>query len=606
MKFYRYLYFPFFLGIMCSCNDIFEEKHNEQFDEKYVWSIPAYAQGVLYNAYEAMAKVPDSYDGNFLDAATDNAVTNKYTSAVYKLVTENYSTVSFPLGNWSTCYQQFQNINLFLQNGLGDGTLYDRVNPEEDARYKKRLLGEAYFLRAYWGFELLKQYGGKSAQGGSALGYPLALSFITEEDAVDFSKFKRNTYQECVDQILEDCDVAIENLPAIYAGTDDNVLGATNVGRATSIAAMALKSRVALYAASPAYQDDDVVELKGMGDFIIKNEEKYKKNWERVVKISDEILQMSQFSDYTALTPAMLADAPNTTPSEFIFRFYFNSKDMETRHFTPYYFGDAINVPTQNLVDAFPMLNGYPISDIQNSNYDVEHPYEGRDKRFYNTVYYQGATFGNSGETIDITEGGRDAVGFNKNASRTGYYLAKFMSKQEEMLKPMVTKNSIHYYPVMRKAEIFFNFAEAANEVFGPKGNGTYIDDEGNTITCKYSAYDIIKIVREKSGGISDTQYLDQIAAEGKDSFRELIQNERRLEFAFENQRYYDMRRWLLPLDEPAKGVNVLEDEYGNLVYNFGVEVEKRKFEDVRCYYMPLPYSECVKNPDLINNLGWK
>lgn len=84
MKFHRYLYFPVFLGLLTSCSDVFEEKHNENIDEKYVWSVPGYAQGVLYNAYKAMSKVPDHYDGNFLDAATDNAVTNKYGSSLYK------------------------------------------------------------------------------------------------------------------------------------------------------------------------------------------------------------------------------------------------------------------------------------------------------------------------------------------------------------------------------------------------------------------------------------------------------------------------------------------------------------------------------------------
>lgn len=604
MKFHRYLYFPVFLGLLTSCSDVFEEKHNENIDEKYVWSVPGYAQGVLYNAYKAMSKVPDYYDGNFLDAATDNAVTNKYGSSLYKMVTGNISQVSDPLGNWSTCYNQFQYINKFLERGLGDDVLYDLVDTEKDAAYKKRLKGEAHFLRAYWGFELLQHYGGKSAEGGAALGYPLALSFVTEEEAADMSNFTRNTYQECVAQIIDDCNIAIENLPSKYTGEDDAVLGSKHIGRATSIAAMALKSKVALYGASPAYQDDDVVELKGMGDFLIKDSEKYRQNWERVAKISDEILKRAEFIKYTPITEKMLSDAPNTTPAEFIFRFYFNSKDMETRHFTPYYFGNAANVPTQNLVDAFPMSNGYPISEVEKSDYDATNPYVGRDKRFYSTVYYQGAKFGTDGETIDVTEGGRDATTYNRNASRTGYYLSKYLSKQEEMLKPLVSKNSVHYYPVLRKAEIFFNFAEASNEVWGPKVKGTYVNEEGATVTCKYSAYEIIKMVRELSGGITDTRYLDEMAND-KDSFRKLIQNERRLEFAFENHRYYDMRRWLLPLNEPVNGVKVSKDDAGNLTYDLNVKVEDRKFDDIRYYYSPLPYSECVKNSNLINNLGW-
>ena len=114
----------------------------------------------------------------------------------------------------------------------------------------------------------------------------------------------------------------------------------------------------------------------------------------------------------------------------------------------------------------------------------------------------------------------------------------------------------------------------------------------------------MIKTIRKASGGITDTRYLDEMAAD-KESFRELIQNERRLELAFENHRYYDMRRCLLPLNEPVRGVEVTEQN-GVLHYDTSKEVEARKFDDIRYYYSPLPYNECVKNPNLVNNLGWK
>ena len=165
------------------------------------------------------------------------------------------------------------------------------------------------------------------------------------------------------------------------------------------------------------------------------------------------------------------------------------------------------------------------------------------------------------------------------------------------MLDPVTSTNSQHYYPIMRKAEVFLNYAEAANEAWGPKGK----DPDG---ICKYTAYEIIKTIRKTSGGITDTRYLDEMAVD-KASFRELIQNERRLELAFENHRYYDIRRWLLPLNEPVRGVTVTEQN-GVLQYNTSKEIEARQFDDIRYYYSPLPYDECVKNPNLINNLGWK
>ena len=119
---------------------------------------------------------------------------------------------------------------------------------------------------------------------------------------------------------------------------------------------------------------------------------------------------------------------------------------------------------------------------------------------------------------------------------------------------------------------------------------------------------DIVKpyVVLEKYGlriGINFDLYLDEMA-QSKDSFRKLIQNERRLEFTFENHRYFDMRRWVLPLNEEVEGVAVTRNEDGT--FSFKVQkVEQRKYE-VKNYFMPLPYAELEKNKNLMNNQGWE
>ena len=598
MKRVRLLYvLPLLLGTLCSCNDMWEEKTNNEWEPKYIWSVAEIAQGVLYNAYSAIPKRPDNYGNNFLDAATDNALTSQYSSSVYKIATGKFSAVDNPLGIWSNCYQQFQYINSFLENGLTDATRYDRVDAEKDATYKVRLKGEAHFLRAFWGFRLLQQYGGKT-EDGRALGYPLAIHFITEEEAANVNSFERDTYQKCAEQIMADCDVAMECLPTVYSGSDP-VFGDTEIGRATKLAAAALKSRTALYAASPAYQSDALTKISEMGKFTVINATAYADNWATAAMIADEALKMDGFGDFYGLKAADLADAGNATPGEFLLRTYHNTKELETRHFAPYYLGKAGTVPSQNLVDAFPMKNtGYPISsDIAKSGYDDKHPFDGRDNRFYLNIYYHGVQYGNAGLPVDVVYGGKDSQSYDFQSSRTGYYLAKFLSKNESMLDPITSSNAQHYYPILRKGEVFLNYAEAANEAWGPKGK----DPDG---ICKYTAYDVIKIIRKTSGGITDTKYMDEMAAD-KASFRQLIQNERRLELAFENQRYYDIRRWLLPLNEPVRGVVVTKGEQDVLSFEYK-EVEARKFDNIRYYYSPLPYDECVKNPNFANNLGWK
>ena len=127
--------------------------------------------------------------------------------------------------------------------------------------------------------------------------------------------------------------------------------------------------------------------------------------------------------NFYGLKATDLADAGNTTPAEFLFRTYFNSRDLENKHFAPYYLGKANTVPSQNLVDAFPMkTTGYPISDTQNSAYDPENPYDGRDNRFYLNIYYQGAVYGKTGLPVDVVYGGKDSQSYDPFASRSGYY----------------------------------------------------------------------------------------------------------------------------------------------------------------------------------------
>lgn len=593
MKKFNILYLLVTLFFFNACDDVLEEKSTNRWSDDDVWRIPQMAEGVLMKAYAGIALTPDNYGGNFMDAATDNALTSNYSSSVYKVAMGGITAFSNPFGNWSTCYEQLQYIHQFMEKGLTDKIKYNRVDSVVDVQTKKRLKGEAYFLRAWWSFQLLMQYGGKT-DDGMALGYPIITKFISEEEAKSPENFTRNTYADCVSQIMKDCDTAMTYLPMSYTGLDP-VIGSTSVGRASRLSAAVLKSRVSLYGASPAYQPDAITLITGNGSFSVVDNTAYLNNWAHAALVSDSIIQLSGFGNFLGLKAANLADAPTTTPADFVFRKYFNSRAMEGRHFPPFYYGSANTIPSQNLVDAFSASNGYPANDSR-ANLNPNNPYAGRDSRLDLNVYYQGRVFGTAGKTIDVVPGGRDSREFHASASRSGYYLAKFMSKKNAMLNPTLPSSSIHYYPLLRKSEVFLNYAEAANEAWGPKGK----DPNGR---CKYTAYDVIKFVRSLSGGITDTGYLDEMAAD-KALFRELIQNERRIEFAFENHRYYDMRRCLLKLNNPVKGIEVSRDPIGVLSFTVK-EIEARKFDDIRFYYAPIPYDERIKNKNLVNNLGW-
>lgn len=570
------------LSISCSL----EPEIDNTFNEDFAFGLPENTEGFLLNAYGNLPNtIIDGYGGDFLDAATDNAVTNNYGSGIYRLGAGGLTPSNNPIGDWSNAYNQFRNIHIFLENGLGDNVIYDLTSESEDQLKRKNLKGEAFYLRAWWGFQLLQAYGGKTADG-TAMGYPIVLSTISNEEAQDLESVTRNSYEECVAQIVKDLDSAIVNLPLRYTGNNPTT-GITNVGRADQQAAMALKSRVSIYAASPAYQPDNIVAISAMGQFSVVNQTAYINKWRIAAMYSQAAI--SQIGTFTSLRESDFAS--NDTPSEFIWRSFFTNSSLENNNYPIAEFGTARTSPSQNLVDAFYTQNGYPITDAR-SGYDPANPYANRDPRLYLNVLYNGSSFNN--RTLEIYDGGLDSRSLYQDNTRTGYYVRKWLSLQPGLKDVTNPSSSRHYNPYLRKTELFLNLAEAANEAYGPEGLG-----DGVTQT----AVSIIKSIRTKAG-ISDNTYVDEVAALGKEAFRALILNERRLELAFENHRYFDIRRWVLPLNETVRGVKITKNADDSLTYE-EVLVEERKFTDIKYYYSPLPYSELAKSPNLVNNIGW-
>ena len=252
--------------------------------------------------------------------------------------------------------------------------------------------------------------------------------------------------------------------------------------------------------------------------------------------------------------------------------------NLEKDNYPPTLFGNGRINPTQNLVDAFPMANGYPITDEVNSGYKSSDPYTGRDPRLAKFIVYNesklGPGTGDQQETI-TTVGYSTNDGVNQTETST-------------------TTAERHIIPHIRYTEMFLTYAEAANEAYGPKGKA-----EG----CKYTAYDIIKKIRERAGicvGVTDP-YLD-VCAEDPMKMRELIRNERRLELCFEGFRFWDLRRWKVDIEkltETARGIN----KAGGTSYE-PFDVENRNYKE-HMYYGPIPYAETLKWSELKQNFGW-
>ena len=160
-------------------------------------------------------------------------------------------------------------------------------------------------------------------------------------------------------------------------------------------------------------------------------------------------------------------------------------------------------------------------------------------------------------------------------------------------LDPNYNTQQRHYSARIRYTEIFLDYAEAANEAWGPKGTGSF----------GFSAYDVIKAIRTRAGvGVDNGDPYLEACANSQDQMRELIRNERRLELCFENIRFYDLRRWNANLTEAAQGVNITRAANGRLTYT-PIQVEERSYQPYMVYG-PIPYND-VLNFGFIQNQGW-
>ncbi|WNH09878.1 RagB/SusD family nutrient uptake outer membrane protein [Thalassobellus suaedae] len=558
-KIYYYLIFGIFLT-SCQIDPLpIQDQTTED-----LWSHSTYGEGILANAY---AGLNTSYPIT-MDYYTDNAVPSQPGSN--SLALGSWNVESSPIGNWGYTYDKIKYLNLYIENGAD--LIYSVSDKYRDSILKSNRLGEAYFLKAFYQAELLKNYAGKPEAGGSeVLGFPIVTKALEQGDDLDLP---RNTYEECVAQIVQDCDAAIAILPLKYDGGADVFTGLNNRGRASGLAAMALKARVYLNAASPAYGPSTQA------------------LWERAATAAAEAIDAS--GGLTDLTPYNNFNDATSFDNIWIQPTY-QGRGLESNYYPPSLFGSGQCNPSQNLVNIFPTADGYPIET--SALYNAEDPYSNRDERFYRFIFFNGDVY--NGTSIKTYIGGADAPGgLTQQGTRTGYYMKKLLSKTVK-LDPSNTVNDIKFYVYLGKTELYLNFAEAANEAYGPDGNA-----------LGYSASDVMAKIRMRAGIDSnagtpeyeDQYMLDQESA-GTEAFRDFIQNNRRIELCFEGFRFWDIRRWNKALNHAIEGVEITRDLVNGDDYNY-VNVENHTYQDYMIY-APLPYSQTLIMSNLKQNAGW-
>lgn len=581
---------------LTACDDLFEPALENNNDLSQMYTDPQFARGIMDNANLVLPY--EENPNNMLDVATDDAVSNDIDKN-YKKMTDGvyWTSQQNPINQWDTRYHAIQYLNLFLEGA--DQVAWDYSTESLNEMHKDNYKGNAYALRGLHFFYLLRAHCGKV--GGELMGVPIHL---TSEDASSDFNLPRNTFKECIDQILADFDEAMKYLPETYGDitSDDAVpakykemggiadeynraFGKLQRGKIDGRMIAAIKAQVALFAASPAYASAGAATYEQAAQYAAAS-------LRNVGGIAG--LDPNGWRWYCDVDMIEAFGYDNPDPQEICWRGVVdNRSNYESENYPPSLEGSGRVNPTQNLVDAFPMANGYPIS-VAASGYDANNPYENRDPRLKEYILVNGEAQGVNGAIINTAADNEGLDGLNRENGKstvTGYYLRKLL-RSDVNLNPATDKR--HFGARIRYTEIFLDYAEAANEAKGPKEN---------VGGANYSAYDVIKAIRKRAGvGGDNDPYLEE-CAQSQEKMRELIRNERRLELCFENHRFWDLRRWNANLNETAKGVKITTVN-GVLNYSY-FDVESRNYQPYM-QFGPIPYTEVNKWSNLLQNDGWQ
>jgi hypothetical protein len=527
---------------------------------------------------------------SFNDVATDDAVSNDPTNSYLLMATGKWSATNNPMDEWTGGFAAIQYLNLILAET--DKVTWATTGQYTKEMFNDRTKGEAHGLRALFMYYLLQAHGGWSADG-KLLGVPI---LTTPQDGGSDFKLPRNTFDSCVQQIYKDLDSAVyylptdfvdissgSQIPVKYAGkttvSDYNrVFGAYNRQRMTARIVMGIRAKVSLLAASPAFNKGTTVTWAKAADDAAS-----------VLDLIGGVSGMAGNGDFwyaSRNAGEINAVSAGINPKEILWRANTSTANsLETSNYPPTLYGNGRMNPTQNLVDAFPMANGYPITD-PNSGYDITNPNNNRDPRLALYVVVNGSKMGPTGSAIYTKVGAtNDGLNAISTSTRTGYYMRKLL-REDVNLNPTSSNTQVHYVPYIRYTELFLAYAEAANEAWGPDGSGVH----------SYSARDIMAAIRKRAGITQPDSYLSFISSQA--DMRTLIHNERRLELCFEGFRFWDLRRWKENLTASANGVTI--NANGTYTVN---PVETRKYSDYMLYG-PLPYNEVLKW-GFIQNAGW-
>ncbi|WP_138475446.1 RagB/SusD family nutrient uptake outer membrane protein [Dyadobacter bucti] len=580
--------------LMASCQeDLLETKPLSEFTEIDTWNDPALIEAFINSIY---LSVDNSFNGG--DGVLKGQFVDEMHDQWYSFFEFNNSLLtaddlaSWNHEEWTKLYKSVRYCNLFLEKEAQqqlDATF------SGDKALKDRMTGEVYFLRAYFYQQLVSLYGG----------VPIVTGIFGLNDAF---QVKRDTYADCIKFISEDLDKAAALLPVAQTGD--------NLGRVTKGAALALKSRVLLYAASdlhnkpvaPAFSNPELLGYTD-GDRTAR--------WQAAKDAAKAAIDLGAYSLYKP-EPASKEEAVQNLIDMFIVKQ--TQEDIFVRFFRPetrqnnlaqvagpngyHLYGE--DTPSGQLVDDFEMADGTRFSWTNPAH--AAQPYKDRDPRFYADILYDGAKWKarppdvQALEPVGVIQTGswekwdaaknemvivpgldtRNSPIENFNAGYTGYYLRKLI---DPAIDGQYSGQSVPLRYI-RFGEVLLNYAEACIEL-------------GQDVEAKK----YINMIRKRAG-------MPDITETGA-ALRTRYRNERRIELAIEDHRFYDVRRWMIAAQAYTgfTGVNIVyklnpDKTTATIPTIKPIVVQKSAWLD-KAYFFPIMRTEINKNNLLVQNPGY-
>lgn len=563
------------LGLgLTACDYLDNPFRNESITEDNIWTQKDRIKGIASMAYSMVNR--DMYSpidgaGAMMSEACDEAVNSNTNSTIQNFTNGVWSPTRTMDDIYSNMYVGIRYCNYAIEN-LDKGKAFilpinaTFINADSTIiRYK----AENYFLRAYFYSELLKRYGG----------IPIISKVMSPSEDLNLP---RNTVDEVVNQIVLDCDKAIRSLPKTMRNWMDANENKER-GRVAQSSALALKSRVLLLAASPLWNTTgDVAKWQKAADAALA--------CIQLAEANAANLDLLPWTDLTADKLFTANNWDNNGPKEALLWGFANDRNDIELWNAPVSFAGANGRcnPSQELVDAFEMkTTGLPITDAA-SGFSPLDPYTNRDPRLALYILYNGNKFKNISVDTYAADAtglpGKDGIGLNVNATRTGYYMKKFLN--ENVVWNTASNTTRRRAPIlMRYAEVLLNYAEALNEAQGPVAD----------------VYKYLNKVRNRA------QMPNLTAGLTKDQMRTHIMNERRVEFCFEEMRFFDVRRWKLGttyFNQPVTGVKITVDATKKPVSFEKIVVEQRQWNEKMNLY-PMNQNELYRASKLVQNPGW-